>query len=91
MSLADFDALSPDELNAIMAAHRETEQNAWERVRVLGTILLQPYTSKGIKLTPQKVLHFPWDDDKKDSSKTKPKPMTRDEHVRRAAELLKNG
>lgn len=57
--------------------------DAWERMRMLATILLQPHV-KG-KLTPKKLLTFPWE-----SKKQKPKrqDISREDARRRFEELF---
>ena len=63
MSVEDFCALTPGELESVLEAHREWEEMVlhgdWERMRMLATITVQPHV-KG-KLTPEKLLPLPWE------------------------------
>lgn len=42
-------------------------KDKWTRMRLLATITIQPHLGKGKKLTPEKLLPFPWE--KKNSRK----------------------
>ena len=37
------------------------QQAEWERTRWLATLLLQPHTKAGQKLTPERLAVFPWE------------------------------
>lgn len=39
-----------------------TERSAWERMRMLATICVQPYSKKRLKAT--ELMRFPWDEEK---------------------------
>lgn len=64
MSVTDFDGLTPQEFTAIGEAASRAEEarlhDAWERTRMLATIIVQPFVKS--KITPKKLLQFPWDD-----------------------------
>lgn len=63
LSLDDFCRLTPGEFEAVCKAwHEQREQvtqDNWERMRMSATIGIQPHI-KG-KITPQKLLPFPWE------------------------------
>lgn len=63
MSFEDFCILTPKECTAACTAYREEsearEKSAWERMRLLANISIQPHIKK--KITPRKMLPFPWD------------------------------
>ena len=63
LSLSDFAALTPDEFRAAADAwrlRREADaEGAWERMRLLAAITIQPHVKK--RLTPQQLLPLPWD------------------------------
>lgn len=55
--------LTPKECEAVCAAYNETEEtnrrDAWERMRLLACISIQPHVKK--KLSPKGLLPLPWD------------------------------
>ena len=63
LSLDDFLRLTLDEFNAVYKAYTEdreaTYRNAWEQMRLLGTISISPHVKRAP--TPQKLIPFPWD------------------------------
>ncbi len=63
LSLSDFSALTPAEFRAAAdswARQREADaEDAWERMRLLATVTIQPHIKK--RLTPQQLLPLPWD------------------------------
>lgn len=63
MPYNDFCAITPEEFNHIYRTYSEERtaqyQDSLERMRMLATIIIQPYVKKG--LTPQKLLSFPWE------------------------------
>lgn len=44
-----------------------TERSAWERMRMLATICVQPYSKKRLKAT--ELMRFPWDEEKSSPSR----------------------
>ena len=66
------------------------ERSAWERMRMLATICVQPYSKKRLKAT--ELMRFPWDDTKGSSL---PQPLQRrgevskEEALRRFEEVVK--
>ncbi len=67
LSLDDFCRLTPGEFEAVCKAWRDYEermmQDSWERMRMNATITIQPHI-KG-KMTPERLLPFPWEKSKK--------------------------
>lgn len=65
MSPDDFDRCYFDEFDAICRAWREHEdaatRDAWERMRLLAAISIQPHVKR--KVTPRQLLPLPWDTD----------------------------
>lgn len=63
MSYDDFCRLTPDEFEQVCKAfaerHENNEQAEWERMRMLATITIQPHVKN--KITPDKLLPFPWE------------------------------
>lgn len=63
MAVADFCALSPDEFTAACQARRKEKEadtrDAWERMRLLAAIDVQPHVRR--RLTPRQLLPLPWD------------------------------
>lgn len=90
MSVEDFELMDFDDFWEVSKAYREAEketmQGEWNRMRLLATYVVMPY-SKGI--TPEKLLPLPWD---KETAMGKSQPrhkMSRAEHRKRMAEVLK--
>lgn len=73
MSRDDFCRCTPCEFHEawrMWAEHRQdTERGAWERMRMLGLIFIQPLSKKGI--TAHELLPLPWDEEGKDDKKQK--------------------
>ena len=63
LSYDDFCRLTPTEFEHIYKAYSDKEdadyKDAWGRMRLAATVLLQPHTKK--KITPEKVIIFPWE------------------------------
>lgn len=63
MGVADFCLCTPREFAAILRAWREEregrERAAWERMRLLAAITVQPHCKK--KVAPARLLPLPWD------------------------------
>lgn len=87
LSYDDFCRLLPEEFEQIGKAYSErcAEENRmeWERMRVLATITIQPHV-KG-KMTPQKLLPFPWEK----RVKANQKPVSKAEDKARLEALVK--
>ena len=68
--------------------HEETLlHDQWERMRLLATITIQPHV-KG-KLSPQRLLPFPWERQQAKKTSLEDRPVTREEDRRRLEALLK--
>ena len=81
LTAADFAALTPAEFRSVAEAwrsQREAEgQAAWERMRLLATITIQPHIKR--RLTPQQLLPLPWEKPKD----TRPHPPSTKERVQK--------
>lgn len=79
--------LDYDEFEAVTRAWTEMRETAerqeWERMRMLATLGIQPHVKK--KLTPQQLLPFPWDGDKKKRRGHEAAPASSPERFRRIA------
>ena len=71
------------------AEQRDTDfKDEWARMRLLATITIQPHLAKGKKVTPEKLLPFPWDK-KKTRKRGKSQELTIEQQRARMAELVK--
>ena len=71
------------------AEQRDTDfKDEWARMRLLATIAIQPHLAKGKKVTPEKLLPFPWDK-KKTRKRGKSQELTIEQQRARMAELVK--
>ena len=61
----DFLRMSPRAFSAACKAHADREsardRSEWERMRMFACIMIQPHV-KG-RMTPKKLLPFPWEDE----------------------------
>ena len=68
LSYDDFCRLDFEEFAAVWKAYAEQRdtnyKDEWQRMRLLATIVIQPHLAKGRKVTPEKLLPFPWDHEK---------------------------
>lgn len=64
LSEREFWRTTPRYFAALQRAFVKREQREWERARMVGYLALIPHhdSKKGGKLTPQRLLPFPWDD-----------------------------
>jgi len=78
MSLADFDALTPEEFAEVYGAwERSHLREPWEQVRFLACSNLQPWSKKSLKVTD--VCRFSWDNERQQAQHTEPvEPSTRE-------------
>lgn len=87
MSFADFCLLSPEEFAAAVEAHNETTEgglrDAWERMRLLATISIQPHVKN--KLKPRELIPLPWDNERPETDEA-PIP-TKEEALKRFKRL----
>ena len=67
LSYDEFCGLTREEFSHIYDAYQQKEESEyrteWERMRMLAAIVIQPHCKK--KITPQKLLPFPWESKKK--------------------------
>ena len=67
MSIEDFERCTPSEFRAIYEMWQrqmeKEERGAWERMRMLGTCMLAPYSKR--RLEAKDVMRFPWDEEEK--------------------------
>lgn len=80
-----------DEFTAVYEAYatqRDVDfKDKWTRMRMLATIVIQPHLGKGKKLTPEKLLPFPWE--KKERPRKDAPQMTPEQQRKRMEELVK--
>lgn len=66
------------------------ERSAWERMRMLATICVQPYSKKRLKAN--ELMRFPWDEEQK-GSHSQPSQrggeVSKEEALKRFVELVK--
>lgn len=88
LSVEEFRDLTGEEFAAIATSYEKRQEDAqrgeWERMRLLATIGIQPHIKD--KMTPQRLLPFPWDHDK--ASGTAPEELTMEERRAKAREFL---
>lgn len=89
LSVDEFRDLTGEEFAAIATSYEKRQEDAqrgeWERMRLLATIGIQPHIKD--KMTPQRLLPFPWDHDK--VSGPAPEDLTLEERRAKAQEFLK--
>lgn len=92
LSYDDFCKMDFEEFAAVYKAYaeqRDTDfKDNWQRMRLLATIVIQPHLAKNKKVTPEKLLPFPWDKPKT-SAKKKEAGITPEKQRERMAELVK--
>lgn len=67
-----------------------TERSAWERMRMLATICVQPYSKKRLKAT--ELMRFPWDETKNGSPTQPPQrggEVSKEEALKRFEKLVR--
>lgn len=79
-----------EEFAAVYKAYAEQRdadfKDNWQRMRLLASIVIQPHLAKNRKLTPEKLLPFPWDKKKEAKRSDKPK-LTPEQQRERMAKL----
>lgn len=89
LSVDEFRDLTGEEFAAIATSYEKRQEDAqrgeWERMRLLATIGIQPHIKD--KMTPQRLLPFPWDHDK-GSGPTETEELTMEERRAKAREFL---
>lgn len=92
LSYDDFCRLTFDEFAAVWKAYverRDTDsKDEWQRMRLLATIVIQPHLGKGHKVTPEKLLPFPWDKQKEEKTGGKTRKLTAKQQRERMKELV---
>lgn len=86
----DFCKMDFEEFAAVYKAYaeqRDTDfKDEWQRMRLLAAIVIQPHLAKNRKITPEKLLPFPWDKKRTKRSNDKPE-LTPEQQRKRMAEL----
>lgn len=82
-----------DEFAAVYKAYAEQRdidfRDEWVRMRLLATITIHPHLAKGKKVTPEKLLPFPWEKKKTRKRGAKEQELTPEQQRKRMAELAK--
>lgn len=93
LSYDDFCKMDFDEFAAVYKAYaeqRDTDyKDEWARMRLLATITIQPHLAKGKKVTPEKLLPFPWEKKHIRSKRATEQALTPQQQRERMAELVK--
>lgn len=92
MSLREWLTLTPEEWQAIAQAYTDSHQawqhEAWERMRILATITIQPHVRN--HLTPASLLPLPWDNHPQDNTQAAREPIpNKEEAHERLISLMK--
>lgn len=86
----DFCKMDFEEFAAVYKAYaeqRDTDfKDEWQRMRLLAAIVIQPHLAKNRKITPEKLLPFPWDKKRTKRSSEKPE-LTPEQQRKRMAKL----
>lgn len=81
-----------DEFTAVYEAYatqRDVDfKDKWTRMRMLATITIQPHLGKGKKITPEKLLPFPWEKTKQ-RKKGEALELTPEEQRKRMEDLVR--
>lgn len=89
LTYKDFCKLEYEEFEAVYKAYAEQRdasfKTGWEQIRMLATITIQPHLGRRSKITPEKLLPFPWDKLRAPKAAT----LTKEEHRARMEELAK--
>lgn len=84
MDFAEFAAV-----HKAYATQRDTDyKDRWARMRMLAAITIQPHLARGKKVTPEKLLPFPWEK-KNRKRRAKGQELTPEQQRQRMAELVK--
>jgi hypothetical protein len=88
----DFCRLGFEEFAAVFKAYADQRDAAyrdrWERMRLLASIVIQPHLAKNAKITPERLLRFPWDKQRQPVEKKK-EDLTPQQRRQRMAELVR--
>lgn len=89
LSYDDFCRLDFTEFASVWKAYAEQRDTSykdeWQRMRLLASIVIQPHLKKGSRITPEKLLPFPWDHQKQKEEAPK---MTGAEQRKRMEKLV---
>lgn len=89
----DFCRMDFDEFTAVYDAYatqRDVDfKDKWTRMRMLATITIQPHLGRGKKLTPEKLLPFPWEKVTRRKKGDDTPALTPEEQRKRMEELVK--
>ncbi len=81
-----------DEFASVYAAYADQRDAAvkdeWSRMRLHATISIQPHLAKGKRVTPEKLLPFPWDRDHKAQNAHNKEELTLEQRRERAQKLI---
>lgn len=92
MGYEDFCKLDFEEFAAAHKAYAEQRdadfKDNWQRMRLLATIVIQPHLDRRHKVTPEKLLPFPWDKARA-HAKRKRKEITPEQQRRRMENLVR--
>lgn len=93
LSYDDFCKMDFEEFAAVYKAYAEQRdadfKDEWQRMRLLATIVIQPHLAKNKKITPEKLLPFPWDKTITRKRDDKEPKLTPEQQRERMAELVK--
>ena len=86
LSYDDFCRMDFEEFAAVYNAYtsqRDTDyKDKWTRMRLLATITIQPHLGKNKKVTPEKLLPFPWEATPKRGAKNSSEMTTEQQRKR---------
>lgn len=93
MRLDDFMRLTPNEADAVCHSYNEAEEQrdrgAWERMRMLAAITIQPHVKK--RISPKNLIQFPWENIRKtDVERPQEPPISKEEAKARFLKIVKN-
>ena len=92
LSYDDFCKLDFEEFAAVYKAYaeqRDTDfKDNWQRMRLLAAIVIQPHLDRRHKVTPEKLLPFPWDKAKAQAKKKRAE-ITPEQQRRRMEDLVR--
>lgn len=88
----DFCRLDYGEFSAVHRAYMEKYdaeyKDRWQRMRLLATITIQPHLDRRHKITPERLLPFPWEKKEKRGMRSTPGSKLTPEERRRRMESL---
>lgn len=91
VSRDDFEQMTPRELEAVVGAwgrsEQQRERQAWERMRLLATVTVQPHVRD--RITPRTLIRLPWDSAEAEPDSDLGEQLTAAERRERAREFLR--